>query len=137
MCGTDIRMLVDTESTVNIIDSQTYQMKQRTPMLRKPGRTNIIMHTDHTSQLQCVVNSRRQSQPMEAPLKLKCISLLPRLAIFYAVMPPMCWDWFISFEAQRTSPTGKPTKSAANIHVCARVSVNSKTTKSSFTLTIV
>ena len=77
------------------------------------------MHTDHTSQLQCVVNSRRQSQPMEAPLK--CMSLLPRLAIFYAVMPPMCWDWFISFEAQRTFPTEKPTKSAANIHACAQV----------------
>ena len=49
MCGTDIRMLVDTGSTVNIIDSQTYQMMQRTSMLRKPGHTNIYiyMHTTH------------------------------------------------------------------------------------------
>ena len=46
MCDTDIRMLVDTGSTVNIIDSHTYQMK-RTPMLRKPGRTNIYAYGSH------------------------------------------------------------------------------------------
>ena len=37
---------------MNIIDSQTYQMMQRTPMLRKPGRT-YTSYTDHTSLLQC------------------------------------------------------------------------------------
>ena len=32
---------------MNIIDSQTYQMMQRTPMLRKPGRTNIYAYGSH------------------------------------------------------------------------------------------
>ena len=47
MCDTDIRMLVDTGSTVNIIDSHTYHMMKRTPMLRKPGRTNIYAYGSH------------------------------------------------------------------------------------------
>ena len=47
MCDTDIRVLVDTGSTVNIIDSHIYQMMKRTLMLRKPGRTNIYAYGSH------------------------------------------------------------------------------------------
>ena len=67
MCDTDIRVLVDTGSTVNIIDSYTYQMMKHTPMLRKPGRTNIYAYGSHKP-ITMRVKSRRQSQPMEAPL---------------------------------------------------------------------
>ena len=42
--GTEVTVLIDTGSTVNVIDSYMYQSLQHVPALNKPSRTNIYAY---------------------------------------------------------------------------------------------